>query len=164
MPGKKKTFIQKDGFSLIELVIVISIMAILTGLAALGFGYLRSADAKGVANGINSGLSNLKSENMAKSKKTYMHLYELGGSYYIKYVSEDAESSFSPDDSGKEIGKSTVEVSCDGAEIPEEGIRFSVQKKDGAFGDGPKQIDVEASNGSHYRIILIKDTGKHYME
>ena len=165
MPDMKKALGKKDGFSLVELIITISIIAILTGLAAFGFGYLRTADAKGTANAINSGLSDLKAENMTKNKKIYMHLYEYDGSYYIHYTSEDEESSFSPDGSGKEIGKSTVTVSCDGTEMSDgSDVRFSVRKKDGAFTHGPKQIDVSASNGSHYRIKLVWDTGKHYME
>ena len=42
MPDMKKALGKKDGFSLVELIITISIIAILTGLAAFGFGYLRT--------------------------------------------------------------------------------------------------------------------------
>lgn len=162
MSKQKKISVKKEGFSLVELIIVVAIMSILVGLTALGFGFLRSADAKGVTHGINSGLSELKSENMAKNKKIYMHLSEYDGSYYITYTESDT---FTPDGSGKDIGSSDVTVTCDGTVMaPGSSVCFSIRKKDGAFTHGPSKINVTADNGSSYDIYLVKDTGKHYIE
>lgn len=158
---------KKDGFSLVELIIVIAIIAILIGLAGLGFGYMKSADAKGVTNGINSGLSELKSQNMAKNKPVYMNLYEYDGDWYIQYSENDT---CTEDGSGKNIGSSQITVALDGTALAEgASVSFGIRKKDGAFvavngSEPPAKIDVSSVNGSHYTIVLVKDTGKHYIE
>ncbi|MCH5265666.1 MAG: prepilin-type N-terminal cleavage/methylation domain-containing protein [Lachnospiraceae bacterium] len=154
----------KQGFSLVELIIVIAIMAILTGLMGLGFGYLRTADSKGVAYGINSGLSDLKSRTMAKSEAVYMHLVERDGNYYLNYT--DSEDALSESEGlGEKIGSSAVEVKCDGTELPAEGdVCFAIRRKDGAFTKGPEKIEVTATNGSKYIVYLVKSTGRHYVE
>lgn len=162
MSGTKRLLAKKAGFSLVELVIVIGIMAVLVGLTALGFGYFGTADAKGVTHGINSGLSDLKSENMAKSKKVYMHLNLYHGNYYVVYTDSD---SFTPDGSGKKIGDSDVTVTCDGTVMSEgSDVCFSIRKKDGAFTHGPSKVTVKAEGSFDYNVNIVKDTGRHYIE
>lgn len=162
MSENKKSRKKKDGFSLVELVIVIAIMAVLVGLASLGFGYFGAAGAKEATHGINSGLSELKSENMAKSSKVYMHLNAYGGNYYVTYTDSD---SFTPDGSGKKIGGSNVQITCDGVLMSDgSDVCFSIRKKDGAFTHGPAKVSVVADNGSYYDIRIVKDTGRHYIE
>ncbi len=168
MSGEKKIFRKKDGFSLVELMIVIGIMAVLVGLTALGFGYFGSAAAKEATHGINSGLSDLRSETMAKSQKVYMHLNRYNGDYYVTYTDSD---SFTPDGTGKKIGDSRVTITCAGTEMADNtDICFSMRKKDGAFTHGPfaasgiTTISVVADNGSNYDVKVVKDTGRHYIE
>ncbi len=156
----------KEGFSLVELIIVIAVMGILVGAAAYSFGYMKLADAKGLANGINSGLSELKSESMAKNKPVYMHLYEQDGSY-ILYYSEDSSCDTSKE--GKNLGSSTMSVKMDGTELGSGGTKsFHIRKKDGAFeavdGDEPPS-EIEVSSDSYtYKIVLVKETGRHYID
>ena len=156
----------REGFSLVELIIVIALMGILVGLSTYGYGYLKLADAKGLANGINSGLSELKSESMAKNKPVYMHLYEKDGSYFIYY---SADSSCDVDQGGKNLGSSNMSIKMDGKELGSDGKKsFHIRKKDGAFeavnGDEPP-AKIEVSSDSYtYKIVLVKDTGRHYIE
>lgn len=156
----------REGFSLVELILVIAVMGILVGLTAYGYGYMKLADAKGLANGINSGLSELKSESMAKNEPVYMHLFEREGNY-ILYYSEDSSCDTGVD--GKNLGSSEMSLKLDGTELGAGGAKsFHIRKKDGAFepvnGEEPPS-EIEVSSGSYtYKIVLVKDTGRHYIE
>ena len=174
---------KKEGFSLVELIIVLGIMAIMTGLAAFGFGYFRLADAKELANQINSGLSDLKTENMAKSNPVYMHLYEYDGDYYIAFVEDKEGAGDDPtecpnDGTGNAVGDSGISITYnkEGAgggsssmvSLKGNPLCFNIQKKDGSFtaiGDKPLPEEIYISaDGFDYKITIVKDTGRHYVE
>ena len=70
---------ERDGFSLMEMIIVIAIVGILTGGIAISYNLVRSADVKGMAYDIDSSLTNLKSKNMGSNKQLFMHLYNQRG-------------------------------------------------------------------------------------
>ena len=148
---------EKDGFSLIELVITIAIMGILVGLSAFSLNYISQADARKMTGEINSAFSELKTLNMSKNTTAYMHLYRYDGDFYIKY---DGSASCTPDDTGTELGSGDV-------------YSFTIRKKDGAFAtvtDGgntyvpPSKIAVTDDNGRTYSITVVKDTGRHFID
>jgi len=56
---------KREGFSLVELIITIAIMGILIGFMAFGLGYLTASNSTKIAENINSGFSELKTQNMA---------------------------------------------------------------------------------------------------
>ena len=62
------------GFSLIELIICITILALFSTLVVVGLGYMDLANSKKCVSKIDSGLMTLKSRNMADSKRTYLHI------------------------------------------------------------------------------------------
>lgn len=164
------------GFSLVELIIVIAIMGILTGGVALGVGMLNSADSKKLANNINSSFTTLRSENMAKDKKTYMHLYQYEGEYYIQ-MSENSAPVL--DGTGTNIGCSAVSVNFQGensisiapdTEDPPS-LSFTMNKKDGSFAAKVEDTELAAttkieisSSASTHTVVLVRDTGRHYLE
>lgn len=152
----------RDGFSLIELVIVIALMAILVGGISLSFNMLYSADTKGTAYDIDNNLTSLKSRNMGSNKLMYMHLYRYSGDIYVDYTQE---KSYTPTGDGELIGDSAVTLSCDGVVMSDGSVTtIGIQKKDGAFSEGPEQIRVSGDVGTSYVVYLIHDTGKHYVE
>lgn len=163
---REKHFVQ-NGYSLIEMVIVIAIMALMVSFTALGFGLLRSGDTKKCAEEINSGLTQLKSRTMAKNKPEYMRLSQRGDQLFMGYYTRDDAGNYSLQGTEKEIASGDVSVSCDSVPLTNgDTVTFAIRKKDGAFeavdGDVPKKIEVKGNQV--YNIVLIKDTGRHYIE
>ena len=153
---------ERDGFSLVEMIIIIAIVGILTGGIAISYNLVRSADVKGMAYDIDSSLTNLKSKNMGSSKQLFMHLYKQSGNYFIDYTKEE---SYTPSGEGVSVGESGISLKYDGKELTDgEVITIGIQKKDGAFSVGPEEIEVYDDNVNDYMVYLVKDTGKHYVE
>ena len=167
---------KQPGFSLVELIIVIAIMALMASGVAVSIGLLRSSDTKKLANEINSSLTTLRSDNMAKSELSYMHIYHYNDDYYIQMSKDPTPSE---DGSGKNIGSGSVSVRFKGESNISLGsgltstLTFCINKKDGSF--QPKvnntelkptsEIEISSINTStKYRIVLVRDTGRHYME
>ena len=150
---------ERDGFSLVEMIIIIAIVGILTGGIAISYNL---ADVKGMAYDIDSSLTNLKSKNMGSNKQLFMHLYKLSGNYFIDYTEEE---SYTPSGEGESVGESGISLKYDGKELTDgEVITIGIQKKDGAFSVGPEEIEVYDDNVNDYMVYLVKDTGKHYVE
>ena len=153
---------ERDGFSLMEMIIVIAILGMITGGVAVTYNMVRSADVKGMAYDIDSSLTNLKSKNMGSNKQLFMHLYKQSGNYFIDYTEEE---SYTPSGEGESVGESGLSLKYDGKELTDgEVITIGIQNKDGAFSVGPEEIEVYDDNVNDYMVYLVKDTGKHYVE
>ena len=153
---------ERDGFSLMEMIIVIAILGMITGGIAVTYNMVRSADVKGMAYDIDSSLTNLKSKNMGSNKQLFMHLYKQSGNYFIDYSEEE---SYTPSGEGESVGESGISLKYDGKELTDgEVITIGIQKKDGAVSVGPEEIEVYDNNVNDYMVYLVKDTGKHYVE
>ena len=153
---------ERDGFSLMEMIIVIAILGMITGGIAVTYNMVRSADVKGMAYDIDSSLTNLKSKNMGSNKQLFMHLYKQSGNYFIDYTEEE---SYTPSGERESVGESGISLKYDGKELTDGGvITIGIQKKDGAFSVGPEEIEVYDNNVNDYMVYLVKDTGKHYVE
>ena len=153
---------ERDGFSLMEMIIVIAILGMITGGIAVTYNMVRSADVKGMAYDIDSSLTNLKSKNMGSNKQLFMHLYKQSGNYFIDYTEEE---SYTPSGEGESVGESGISLKYDGKQLTVgEVITRGIEKKDGAFSVGPEEIEVYDNNVNDYMVYLVKDTGKHYVE
>ena len=153
---------ERDGFSLMEMIIVIAILGMITGGIAVTYNMVRSADVKGMAYDIDSSLTNLKSKNMGSNKQLFMQLYKQSGNYFIDYTKEE---SYTPSGEGEPVGESGISLKYDGKELTDgEVITIGIQKKDGAFSAGPEEIEVYDDNVNDYMVYLVKDTGKHYVD
>lgn len=176
----------KKGFSLIELIIVMAIIAILSGGVALGIGMINTSTTKSVAYNIESGLTKLKSMNMAGEEKVYMHVFENGGKYYLSYTNDTAKPSL--DGSEKELCSTSnisIQVCYDEKDVSgaltssfetlgsDEDICMGIKKKDGSFifqesagkKKAPAQIKVVSSGSStSYLVYMVTSTGKHHVE
>lgn len=165
----------QPGFSLMELIIVIAIMALMASGIAISIGLLRSSDAKKLASEINSSLTTLRSENMAKNDLSYMHIYYYENNYYIQMSKDPAPLE---DGSGRNIGSGSLSVTFKGESdlLLGEGstatLTFCINKKDGSFMKKvnntelktTSEIVVSSNTSTTHHIKLVRDTGRHYME
>jgi len=164
---------RNEGFSLIEFVIVMAIMAILTGLVALGMGVFDQAEVKDVSESINSAFSELKTENMSKTGPIYMHMFIFEGNYYVEMgpVSTCSMSG----DYGTNIGAvKDSKIALDGNELADGDVwTFNISKKDGSFNSlsstpldsASPTISVSTPSDSlTYDVVLVRDTGRHYID
>ncbi len=175
MKGAMK--MKREGFSLIELVIAIAILAIFTGIISLSVAMLRSADTKGLASGINGSLTDLKA--MTESYKgisgsdapepIYLHIYKNADGYYAHYGNS---ASFDvPDDAGDDerLGAPNLIVKAknvDGSDVELDGtnsVVVKIQKKDGSYSEAPKCFEVYNGSSKDYTVVLAKNTGLHYI-
>lgn len=180
----------REGFSLVEMIVVIVIMAILVGVTALGIGMLNSVDAKDAAYGLEGSLTKLKSMNEAGSKAVWLHVYLKDGKYYRIFT--DSSSAASPDGTEKEIGDSSLHLkavydvrSKTGQVCPDREVNLSesgiseivigISKKDGSFRfekvsgsdekEAVREIEVKTDGSSTgYRLCMVTETGKHFVE
>ncbi len=154
-----------SGFSLIELLVVITILAIFSAGAVAGLGYLTLANTGKCASKIDSGFTVLKSRNMSKAEQTYMHLYNQNDEYYLVYNTEDGDT-FTPDGSGECIGNNKLKISMDDNPIEDgEHVSFSVRKKDGSFVNTLTPTSkITVSGQSAKEITIVTSTGKHFVE
>ena len=159
-----------------ELIVVIAIIALMAGGITVSVGLLRSSDAKKLASEINSSLTTLRSENMAKNELSYMHIYYYEDAYYIQMSKDPVPVQ---DGSGKRVESGSVAVSFRGeSDIPLGSgltgtLTFCINKKDGSFMKKvndtelktTSEIEVTSPNTStKHHIVLVRDTGRHYME
>ena len=78
---------EDKGFSLVELVIVVAIMAVMGGFFFLGFGLLSGQHARECANDLSAALSKEKNYALTRSAMIdcYMELVCESGAYYVRY-------------------------------------------------------------------------------
>ncbi len=164
--------LENAGFSLIELIVVIAILAIMSAGGVAAFGYLNLANASKCAAKIDNGLTSLKSRNMSKTSSTYMHLYYYDDDYYILF---DDSASFTPSagnySDGEVVGNRDLKIFFDTHDIstlPNTCVTIGVRRKDGAFlntASPTSKIKVVKSSGdSAHEITLVTSTGKHFID
>lgn len=161
---------QNEGFSIIELILVVSILAIMTAGAIGALGYLNMANASRCVTKIDSGISVLKSRNMADASATYMHLYKYNGNFYIEY-SDDPDYVPANADKGEMIGNKSLSISySDGVTITQlDGGNscktFGIRKKDGSFvGTTEPTCEISVTGQSTHTVTLVTNTGKHFRD
>ena len=177
------------GFSLVELIVVIAIMAMLIGVIALGYSSIAGTDAKECASDLNTYLAETKTGTLGKDYQELrifadVTTNEKKAEFVIyQYQADPAHPGEVLLEMAKEVirtevvGKSSVEITCtfsDGSEIPIDSTGKSVtlafNRASGAF--VPAKInDVQTTlecvlitirKGSRvYSIELITKTGKH---
>lgn len=175
---------ENKGFSLIEIVVVIAIMAILVGLSVLSIRLLFGVDAKECAKKIQANLSNTKTGALSKGGQD-LKLYQdaTSGDYLVEFIEYQYEgNATTPTEctTGSEtVGSSKVEIICyfetgvDPVTIDAtHTVTCGFDRSSGAF----KKVRVNGVEkntycnkivirraSKEYSIIMIPETGKFYI-
>lgn len=160
---------QNKGVTLVEILIVVAILAIMTGAAGIGISLLYSKDAESCAKTINTMLESARMTSLAKN-----------GTYFFSLDTESRECEVEPGVKKEELpSRVTLTLSSEGS------YDFSANKKieiefDKSTGKVKRlsadaaDVDIktvnvirmhaESSNGKKATVVLVTATGKHFIE
>lgn len=179
------------GFSLIELVVVVALMALLVGVLGYSFSLVTGQEARQCANNLSTALDRAKNYALTKSGSSdaYMELTrDTDGSFLVTYYvpakawtnnAQSGTADYVAIDS-QTIGKKAVEITCNLTTIGSvtltsgTSIRFYYDRISGALKKvvwvtgGSQQEDhcqqITVSRGKTYLLTLIEATGRHSLE
>jgi len=170
------------GFSLVELIIVVAIMAVLTGFIFFSFSLLTGQEARQCAVNLSTALDKEKNYALTRSGTAdcYLEITKETDGYYAAYyapknalVDGTGSGDFVLLDKEK-IGKQRVSISCEinGSTVVLTGspLRITYNRITGAF----KNVSAGGSSGScekitvelgrTYEFTLYPATGKHTLD
>ena len=165
--------LNKKAFTLIELIIVLAIMAILTTGVVVGVRIIISANITDAAKRIDSAISKLRLENMTKTPKSYLYLYNIDDVLYMKTSESDSatvENGAIDAASGIRLANNVKLSYIDLSNIQnnlENGkeIKISFSRSSGAFLSEIKSLILSSyGNGKTTTIRCVIETGKHVIE
>lgn len=174
--GKYKSRLYKNnnGYSLIELIIVIAIMAVLLGTIVYSVTMVFSANSKTCANNIQRAIADCKVTSMGKAD-AYMELWrDTDNNVYTQvYVYDGATAGFVAQDR-QQVGTSQVyvgyvkegETIADATELTAGGSKVTIKfdRASGSFDAAAysncAQIIVRGGS-RHYAIDMVRVTGKY---
>lgn len=161
---------QKDqrGFSLIEMIITMAIIAIVAGLSINLISHIHVTSTEKVVKTMTSAMTKIQVNAMRKSvaEKPYLYVYLVGDTYYYLASAADPSTISFDASAGTELG-SGVKIYknsiSDGTLVTGTNyIRISY-KKDGSFVDGADNCFF-VKGAYTAKISLNQKTGKYFVE
>lgn len=175
--GKRNKFPKQNngGYSLVELVAVLGIMAVVLGVATLSLWIIKNGRDKKIISSIKSGIGNTRIETLAK-EDAVVKIYTKDNKYYVEQTIIDnmldpsTPSGHKETVQVKEIGSSRDEVSInDGANsltdfTDASPIVIKFERSTGAVDTAnSSNLFTKIQAGNHYAILQPK-TGKCLMD
>ncbi|WP_066711988.1 prepilin-type N-terminal cleavage/methylation domain-containing protein [Clostridium sp. Marseille-P299] len=160
---------KENGFTLIEIIIVISIIAILSSGILYLVSTFRYGDPFKSANLLNHTMEKVRIETMSKDEKQYLYIYNMNGITYFKIsTNNDYSRAELNEGTGTKLGRG-IEITYKKTDELEKKLRDTehislfFMKSSGAFGSDFEYIKFI---GSSKEVILycVKETGRHYIE
>lgn len=171
---------ENKGTTLIEIIVVVTILSILAGGSISGINYIKHANTKKCAYRINDELYKVRLQAVSQLVRPYLYIYQYKGSYYMTTDTATPTADLL-DDSGTLLGNNQLALYYQtnlsavdhviGDFTSGNYMKISFSKDTGG-------VTVNSSDSSYYNKILIKDskgtlrytihliqsTGKHYIE
>ena len=167
-----KTGQRNKGFSLIELIVAIAIMAILTGIAAMSYSNLSGAKVSKCAKELYSSIENVRASTMGKDSVILTLRRDSSGKYYADTITTSDGTTIT---STEEIGSKKVTVNYtyyDSTTVhsleADDSITISFDRGSGALkadssGNYLKSMEI-TGRGKEYTITFYKNTGNVELE
>lgn len=174
-----------EGMSFIEIIIVITILAIFAGGTVGSISYIRYADTKKCAGEINAAIEKVRMDAMSMANKPSLYVYQYNNIYYIKEIGTDIVNPLTQlDDTGTRLANNhvqlcyrTVNMAPTDSDVvirsspsPNVYMKLGFLRSTGgiAYIDGTTdlytQILVKNKHGElQYTITLVQATGKHFI-
>lgn len=166
MTGRLKN---NSGYSLVELIIVLGIIAVLSGLAAVTISSISTARASASKESFNEELSNLQTRTKTQDSQFAIQIEKVDGKYNIVYGKSVNGTDFTEDATIDRVilDRVTIYYSADasstGSELSTPAI-IKFNKSDGSVvvGNGVYTFCKEGTTRSVGKVTLNKATGSHY--
>lgn len=162
---KRHVWNKNTGYSMIELIIVIAILAILSSGTFYTLNYIKYANTLKCAKEINFMIDKVKLEAMSKIDKPDLYIYKFGDNYYMK------ASSIIPtlDETGIKIGGHGIDIYYQGSGETSDSlldaskiIRMGFSRSTGAFlNNGSPASPGTITDPVFYNKIIIKGRKTH---
>lgn len=160
---------KENGFTLIEIIIVISILAILSSGFLYVMSSIRYADPLKAASLLNHTMEKVRIETMSKNERQYLYIYNIDGVTYYK-ISTNADYSIAAlnASTGTKLGKG-IDISfkrSGGLEnklVDKDHICLYFTKSSGTFGSDFEYIKF-VSISKKATLYCVKETGRRYIE
>ena len=149
----------EKGFSLVELIIVMGIMAIAATMIMASMGYINRGKTEKAASTLDSKLSYIQTETLTKAGTTYLYLYpKSDGIYYFIKRAETGGNTADGDGTGfasyTELNTYLTSKSIDGTRLCGSQVKAS-----GKGGSGVTDINLAAGGSDMLKIGYKKSTG-----
>lgn len=167
------------GFSIIEIIVTLAIMAIITASAVSIYSWISKNKIRSMAGNVNSAISDVRSKTLSKSGNWQLIIKKDSTGKYVAIINQtdNAGNVSSENKTIADYGKISVMTLHAGVYTLDEQfeLHISFKKADGSvdemavYRSGTRideikgEIKLEYSNLSR-TVKLIKNTGKHYTE
>lgn len=162
-----------EGLTLVEVIIVIAIMAVLTGMAALSISIISGLPARQCAEEVHSTLSRVRIATMGKKEETLLLTVRDDGVYLQEVIDGSAEPEKKVGKQGINVSYTLVTSGTEGGSTPllsGSSLLFSFDRSSGAFSNifinGVEKTDTYAGRisfqkgGKTYTVMMVPLTGK----
>lgn len=181
---KNKAEHRNQGYSLVELIVVIAILAVVSAGAVYGIGMLSGWEMKQCVRQLDSAIGETKMNAMSKGEGRLEISRDSAGNYYMEMITVKRDKADPKTAEDLRLGKAKIagknlQIYYVGDDAPEEQlitetnvIAISFDPGSGAFKpmqESPstvycRKLIVRRGTAREKTITLVKDTGRHYIE